>query len=149
MEDLKLLELSISNHPKFDNITRKAEVVAQQFDKQRKAITLTLLISHYIDETAFSEYNRTVKLTLDNKVQFPTGNKVTVSTPVLNDDGTPKLDSNNVAIVTTEEVDETIGDLTYFVTKVNDGASMTALMQAGIAHSDSINTINSKCNYKD
>lgn len=122
-----MFKIAISNHPTFDNITRKAEMKELNFNELDEKITMKLKITHFMGETAFTEYDRRVKLVLDknDELTFPTGENDGEGNPIM------------------------INNYTYFVQSAEGGAALKTLVESGIQYVDAVGTLNPKCNYKD
>jgi hypothetical protein len=62
---------TISNHPHFSNITRKADVIGIHYTP--KAIKLELLILHFMSNNEIGDMTKSIDLTLNNEKQYPFG----------------------------------------------------------------------------
>ena len=120
-----MFKIDISNHPNFPGITRKAEMIALTQDSQKGKITMEVQIEHYLNDLPFTEYNRAIKLLLDNSAQYPTG----------------EVDEDNNPI--------TIGDYAYFTMQAEAGAPLKTLVEGGVMQVDSTKLLDAKCAYKD
>jgi len=120
-----MFKINISNHPNFPDITRKAEMIALTQDSQKGKITMEVQIEHYLNDLPFTEYNRPIKLLLNNTAQYPTGEMDAEGNPV------------------------TIGDYDYFTMQAEAGASLKSLVEGGVMQVDSTKVLDIKCAYKD
>lgn len=115
------MDFTISNHPTLSTVTRTASLQSMSVDNEKKQVTLSLNIRHYLDGIEIPELNKRIESIGDNSVQKP--------------------------FPTEENPENTIGEYDYWMLAYEANTPLNQMLAVGIQGIDESGLVNSKCNY--
>lgn len=113
------MKLKISNHPDHSTIERYAELVELLYTPKSTSFSITLEITHILDEIEMVELTKTIVCKADNSV--------------------------NIIV---DQQGNTMGDYDVFSYRFESGDAMDEMVEDGINLVDTNGTINTKMNYQ-